>query len=267
MPFFNYHSKRIFANSSGKGKTIVLLHGFTESSEIWKRMTTGLSENFKVIVIDLPGHGESDCVEKVHDMELQADVVHAVLSALKVRKCLMIGHSMGGYVTLAFAREHPEMLGGFGLFHSHVFADSHEEKENRDRAIELVKNDKTGFITRFIPGLFPPEVQRKFAKEIRELVRQAGKMPKEGIIAAQAGMKVRKDQTALLRTTRLPVLFILGLKDIRVPVDKIRNMIFLPVRSEALILRDVGHMGYIEAPGETLEAIRGFAGKVLLKTK
>jgi len=258
-----FQDKKIFYRVSGKGKTIVLLHGFPETSGIWKNFTQHLSKDFRVIAIDLPGHGKSDCFGKVHTMEFMAGMVRDVLKQEKIRKCLLVGHSMGGYVALAFAEKYPEMLKGLGLFHSHPYADSQEERKNRDRTIDLVNRNRFAFITRFIPELFAEEVRQKFGKQIRELADEAGKMPKEGVVAALEGMKVRNDQRELLRTTSLPVLFIFGLKDPRTPPARICEMILLPARSEVLLLRDVAHMGYLEAPGQTLEMVRGFARKVL----
>jgi pimeloyl-ACP methyl ester carboxylesterase len=261
MPYIIFKKKRIFYKDSGQGQTIVFLHGFTESQKIWKHFTKVLSDEFRVITIDLPGHGSSECIAEVHTMELQAEVVHTVLKSTGVTKCIMIGHSMGGYVTLAYARKYPKKLKGICIFHSHCFADSPDDREIRNRTIELVRNDKFGFITKFIPGLFPQEVHEKFAKKIANLVKDAEKMPKEGVIAALEGMRIRNDQTSFLATTKLPVLFILGLKDSKATIPRLWEMISLPAHSESLILRDVGHMGYIESPKVTLNAIRQFARK------
>jgi pimeloyl-ACP methyl ester carboxylesterase len=261
MPNISFNGKRIFYTDSGQGKPIVFLHGFTESHKIWKHFVKALSNEFRIITIDLPGHGKSECVAEVHTMELQADVVHTILKKAGIRRCIMTGHSMGGYLTLAYARKYPKKLKGICIFHSHCFADSAEDRENRDRTIEVVNNDKFGFLTNFIANLFPEEVRKEFSNEINILVKDAEKMPKEGIIAALEGMKIRSDQTSLLANTELPVLFILGLKDSKSPISKLWEMISLPVHSESLILRDVGHMGYIESPDETLQAVRYFSRK------
>jgi pimeloyl-ACP methyl ester carboxylesterase len=175
----------------------------------------------------------------------------------------MVGHSMGGYVTLAFAQKYPDLLRGFCLFHSQCFADNTAEQENRNRTIAIVNQDKFSYVAQFIPSLFPTEVHKKFSKLIERLIQRASKMDKEGVAAALEGMKIRKDQTELLKKTQLPVLFILGLKDSRVPAARIWDMISLPAVSETLLLRECGHMGYIEAPEITLEAIVGFARKIL----
>lgn len=264
MSYTEFKEKRIYFEDSGEGQTIVLLHGFTESLNIWKQFVMSLSKEFRIITIDLPGHGKSDCLAEVHSMELLAAVVHDVLANLNVRQCVMVGHSMGGYTTLEFAAKYPDMLKGICIFHSHCFADSQEDKENRNRTIQFVRQDKFSFIIQFIAGLFPAEVQEIFSREIEELIGEAENMSKEAVIAALEGMKNRADHSALLHSTNLPVLFILGLKDTKAPVSRYWEMISLPVHSESLILREVGHMGYIESPEETLQAIRHFALRLFL---
>ena len=263
MSAIKFQKKNINYTDEGAGKVIVLLHGFTESLKIWTGFATQLSKKYRVITIDLPGHGKSDCIATVHTMDLMADVVYAVLKKLKVGKCLMVGHSMGGYVTLSFLAKYPKMLKGFSLFHSHCFPDTTAEQENRNRTIAIVNQDKFSYVAQFIPSLFPVAVHKKFSKQIERLIQRASKMEKEGVTAALEGMKVRKDQSELLKNTTLPVLFILGQKDSRAPVARLWEMIAMPAVSEVLLLRECGHMGYIEAPEETLEAIVGFARKVL----
>ena len=263
MKNITFNEKKIYYAESGKGKTIVLLHGFAETSKIWDSFRDDLSESYRVIVIDLAGHGKSEVLEPIHTMELQAEVVFEVLKQRKVKNCLMIGHSMGGYVTLAFASKYPEMLKGIGLFHSHSYPDSPVERTNRGRIIKIINQDKFGFLAGFFPSLFPVGSRKKFAKEIKTLIQRAKEIPKEGIIAAQEGMKIRKNQSAVLKSIQVPVLFILGLKDSKSPIDRLWKMVSLPRHSECLILRDVGHMGYIEVPEETLSTIKGFAKRAL----
>lgn len=263
MLTLKFRKKNIAYTDDGKGKAIVLLHGFTESSRIWSEYVRDLSDKFRVITIDLPGHGKSARIADVHTMELMADVVRAVLRKARVGKCILIGHSMGGYVTLAFADRYPELLRGFGLFHSHCFADTPEDAQNRTRTIGLVQKDKFRFVAQFIPGLFPAEVHKTFAKQIEKLIQRASKMESESVIAALEGMKIRKDQTELLKNTDLPVLFILGLKDLKAPLTRLWEMISLPGRSQILLLKNCGHMGYIEAPSEGLGAIKSFARNYL----
>lgn len=262
MPYITFKKKEIHYTDHGKGDPIVFLHGFTEDLRIWKQFSARLSKNYQVVCIDLPGHGKSECLSDTHTMEIIADTVSAVIKYLKLKKCLLIGHSMGGYVTLAFAAKYSHLLQGFGLFHSHCFADSDVDKRNRSRTIEVVKKDRFGFLSSFIPGLFPEESRETFLKEIEFLIWCAREIPREGIVASLKGMQERIDQTDLLKSTKLPVLFILGLKDSKAPAARLWEMITLPAVSECLILRDCGHMGYIEAPEITLKAVKNFARRV-----
>ncbi len=263
MAFIRFQKKNISYTDEGKGKTIVLLHGFTESSKIWTKFAADLSKRYRVVTIDLPGHGKSDCLADVHTMELMADAVMAVLKKLRTGRCLMTGHSLGGYVTLSFAAKYPRKLNALCLFHSHCFPDSDEERATRDRTVKLVERDRFGYVAQFIPGLFPPEVHKKLSEPIRKMIRRAAKMENQAIIAALLGMKDRPDTSETLRNAGIPVLFIIGQKDVRAPLSRLGEMIALPAVSELLLLRDCGHMGYLEAPELTFNALAGFAGRYL----
>jgi pimeloyl-ACP methyl ester carboxylesterase len=263
MAFIKFQKKNISYTDQGKGKTIVLLHGFTESSKIWTWFESELANYYRVVTIDLPGHGKSDCLADVHTMELMADAVMAVLKQLRTGRCLMTGHSLGGYVALAFTAKYPEKLKALCLFHSHCFPDTDSERETRDRTIKLVERDRFGYVAQFIPGLFPPEVHKKLSEPIRKMIRRAAKMENQAIIAALRGMKERPDASEVLRNAMVPVLFIIGQKDTRAPLSRLSEMIALPAVSELLLLRDCGHMGYLEAPELTFNALAGFAGRYL----
>ncbi len=257
-----YQGRTIHFRDEGKGNPIVLLHGFLESIEIWNEFSYWLSNDFRVISIDLPGFGKTDRFGEVHSMELMADCVYSVLKQQQIKTCLMIGHSMGGYATLAFAEKYSNHLKGFGLFHSNAIADTKEAKLNRSRAIEVIKWNHVNFIKEFIPDLFAPENVKKFYSEIELLKERAGMVGQKSIIAAMEGMKVRTDKLNLLRITELPVLFIIGKQDIRVPLETIMQQASLPSHSETLVLKDVGHMGFIEAREKICQTIRYFGLKI-----
>lgn len=261
MKYIEIRGKKISFTDKGEGPCLVLLHGFTESSGIWKQFIRRLSGRFRVVAVDLPGFGKSDCLAEVHSMELMAGVVKKVLQALDVKQCVMAGHSMGGYVTLAFARLYPRMLKGICIFHAHPFADTEEGRKLRERAIEVIRADKFSFILQFIPSLFPDETHEKYRKQIDNLIQEASKLSKEAILAAMIGMKKRQDSVETLKYLKIPVLFILGMKDTRIPVDRAGEMILLPKHSESLILQDVAHMGFYEAPDVTHRAVGDFAAR------
>jgi pimeloyl-ACP methyl ester carboxylesterase len=193
-----------------------------------------------------------------------ADSVKAVLDYLKINNCIMLGHSMGGYTTLAFADKYPALLKGFGLFHSSALADTPEAKENRNNIIKIVKQDNIKFVRQFITSLFAPENVKIYEKDIRQQQHVAIKMSKQDIIAAIRGMAKRKSTLEVLIKSKVPVLFIIGKKDPRIPYDKVLAQATLPKHSEILMLDNVGHMGYLEAQNETLKTIKCFAEKIFL---
>ncbi|OQX78877.1 MAG: hypothetical protein B6D64_05690 [Bacteroidetes bacterium 4484_276] len=261
METIKFKTHRVSYKDEGNEKAIVLLHGFMESLHIWDDFTDVLSKSFRVVRVDLPGHGGTPVMGEVHTMALMAEVVKTVLDALKIDKCVMVGHSMGGYVALEFAKQFPDLLAGFCLFHSHAAADNAEAKENRRRTINIVKLNRAGFIQQFIPELFAKSNVEKFAGEIQNLQNQSANT--SGIIAALQGMKERAGNLGLLINTKLPVLFIAGKDDSRIPIQNIMAQAILPSHSEMLILGGVGHIGFVEAKKETLGMIEGFVKRVL----
>ena len=189
---------------------------------------------------------------------MMARAVNQVLKHLGIRQCKLIGHSMGGYVCMEFAWLYPRKVAGLCLFHSHAAADSPEAKVNRNRTIKIVQENKQGFVVNFIPGLFAPGNINKFSGKIAELSRQAAQTSKEGVIAALEGMKIRQDRLDVLAEIGVPVLFIAGKQDTKIPLSEVLRQAALPAHSEVLILNDVGHMGFIEAGEKTYKAIRKF---------
>jgi pimeloyl-ACP methyl ester carboxylesterase len=259
--FMAIEGHRIHYCREGNGPAILLLHGFLESLEIWDDFASSLSKEFTVVRIDLPGHGKSNNFSEVHTMDFMAGCAKAVLDHLGISDCLLAGHSMGGYISLAFAENYPGIAKGVVLFHSQAESDSDEARENRRRTINIVKMNRSGFIRQFIPELFDPRNIYKFALQIENLIRIASEVNDEGIIAALEGMKERKGRLGLLSSIDIPVLFILGKQDSRIPYDKVIAQAIIPEHSEILLLENVGHMGFIEAPEKTLQALRHFALK------
>ncbi|MEI6122205.1 MAG: alpha/beta hydrolase [Bacteroidota bacterium] len=256
--YINFRGKKIHYTADGKGEAIVLVHGFTESLAIWNEFSKRLSENYQVVCIDLPGHGLSDCVAEIHTMELMAECVVTILESLKINKSVIVGHSMGGYVSLAFAEKFSEMLKGLCLFHSSAYADNSEVKQNRYRTNEVIKEHHQNFLSSFIPSLFAPKNQEKYASEIAALVDSSKKMSADGVIACNCGMAKRSDRCHVLKNLKIPVLFIAGKLDSRIPFDKVLEQIAMPNDTVALLLGDIAHMGYIEAKEKTYYAVKTF---------
>lgn len=243
----------------GSGEVLILLHGFTESLKIWYDFKDKLARNFRVVLIDLPGHGKSSILDEVHSMEMMADSIKAVADHLHISSAVLVGHSMGGYVSLAFARKYTSMLKGMGLFHSTSLADSDENKEARERAIDAIKNNHGRFLLNFIPDLFAPETREIFKSEIQVLVDEAINMDPKALIAAQLGMRNRTSTLDVLINAPFPVMFIAGQKDSRVPFENIWVQMALTETAYSLILRNAGHMGFIESKEKTLDFVENFA--------
>ena len=197
----------------GKGTAVVLLHGYLENQGMWQEFIPELSKKNRVITIDLLGHGQTECLGYIHSMEDNADAVHQVLSELRIRKAVLTGHSMGGYVALAFAELYPEIVKGLVLVNSTSRADSEERKVNRDRAIKAVKKDYTSFVRLSIGNLFSENNREKLADAIEKVKTEALKTPLQGIVATLEGMKIRKDREVLLHFSPYPILLVLGKKD------------------------------------------------------
>lgn len=254
--------KKIRYSIEGTGMPIVLLHGFIERIEIWETMSQVLSKTNQVVCIELPGHGESEVIDDVQTMEKMANHIHVLISQLELKNYVMIGHSMGGYIALAYAEQYEQELAGVGLFHSNATADSEEKKRGRERSVEIIQQDKGGFIFNFIPNLFAEINQLSLANEIQFLQHGAKNMTKEALVACMRGMALRTDKIVFLFSTPLPVMFILGKEDSHSPVNEVMAQTLLPKHSEVLILSDCGHMGYLEKPSETTQFIQSFASHV-----
>ena len=256
MKQINYKNINITYSETGKGTAVVLLHGFLENSSMWDFFAAEYSKKYRVITIDLLGHGQTGCLGYVHTMEDMADAVQAVLTHLRIRKAIFMGHSMGGYVALAFAELYGDMVKGLVLQNSSSRADSDERKANRDRAVIAVKKDAACFVSMSIANLFSEENREKFATEIEALKAQAIKTPLQGIVAALEGMKVRKDREVVLHFAPYPGLLVLGLKDQSLVYKEHADQI--EGTAVKLITYPYGHMSHIESREPLLKETLAF---------
>ena len=258
--FTTYKNIRIQFSDQGKGTAIVLLHGFLENSKMWQNLAPVLSEKHRVICIDLLGHGKTDSLGYVHTMEEMADAVYHVVHELKLRKIVLVGHSMGGYVALAFANLHPEMVKGLVLMNSTAKADSNERKANRDRAILAVKRNYIAAISMSIANLFSEENRKKLTTEIDWARNEALQTPLQGIVAAQEGMKIRDDHEMLLHTSTYPKLLILGKKDPVLNYEE--NKTQVDDTEVDLVTFEDGHMSHFENKEELENVLLTFLKKI-----
>jgi pimeloyl-ACP methyl ester carboxylesterase len=257
---FTYKNITVNYSDTGKGTAVVLLHGFLENSSMWNPFVAELVTKYRVITIDLLGHGRTQPLGYVQTMEDNADMVHAVLSELRIRKCVLAGHSMGGYVALAFAELYPEAVKAIMLINSTSKADNEERQANRDRAIKTVKKDYASFIRLSISNLFSEDNRERLSDKIELVRKEALTTPLQGIVASLEGMKTRKDREVLLHFAPYPILLVLGIKDpvlnYQENVGQIEN-----TKTELITFPD-GHMSPIENCDALLDVMKRFLKKL-----
>lgn len=241
----------------GEGLPLIFLHGFNENSSVWDLMIPNVSKHHQCIVIDLPGFGKSPLPANL-TIKYMADAVHRIIEEQKIYKPIVIGHSMGGYVSLELVHNYPELLKGVGLFHSTAIADSDEKKDNRLKTIEFLdKNPVEAFFKVFIPGLFAPQnLKSELLKLTENVVKQTHK---ESVIAGTKAMLERADRTDVLKNSKIPWLFIGGQYDQLIPMEQISLQTSYCNKAMIEILINSGHIGMIEEPDKSSEIILNFA--------
>jgi pimeloyl-ACP methyl ester carboxylesterase len=253
-----YEQRKTSDTESADAPALVLLHGLCEDSYIWHEFIQELPDTWQIVLIDLPGFGASEVVTG-WTMEYAARAVAAVLDTLDIKKCVLIGHSLGGYVAAAFAELFAERLLGVGFFHSHPFADTDERKKGREKAMEFVeKNGSVLYIKQLIPSLFARLFVSSNQFLIDSLILRAVQFPAQGIIEAQRAMIVRADRSAVLAALNCPVLFIIGKQDTVIPYEVSLAQTHLPKVASIHILPKVAHMGMFRAKNETVKMVRDF---------
>jgi len=251
-----YKGINIFYTDHGHGTPVVLLHGFLENATMWDAFLPELSKKNRVICIDLPGHGKTGCLGYIHTMELMAETVKAVLTHLKIHKSIMIGHSMGGYVALAYAEKYTKEILGLCLMNSTASEDSDERKINRDRAIAAVKQNHKAFVRIAIVNLFRPKNRRIFTKQINLIKEEALKCPSKVLFAALEGMKTRINRVHLFRESHFKKLMIISKKDPVLDFDSLLNQ---TINSNINIAEfPDGHMSHVENESLFLQRIKHF---------
>jgi pimeloyl-ACP methyl ester carboxylesterase len=252
---------KVSYSEQGKGRVIVLLHGFLGSSKIWEETAKVLSKKFRVIAIDLLGHGETPCIGYYHPMELLAQSVKSVLDSIGVRRYVMVGHSMGGYAALAFAELFPDNISGLCLFNSTSYADSEDKKKDRERVIRLVKKEHKHYVAEVVSSLFAPDNLSRLSKEVNKAKHIAEHVNRQSIINSLEGMKERKSRDLILKFAEYPILFVVGKKDSAINYETMYPQFALCKFPEVLMLDDCGHMAMYEANKESTKTIMRFANR------
>ena len=243
-------------------KTIVLLHGYLENMLVWEEFVPLLYKELRVITLDIPGHGISEVKGEIHSMDYLADTIALALDKLDIDRATIVGHSMGGYIALAFAERHADRLDGVVLLHSTPYADSDEKRKNRQREISLIKSGKKELLAHSAPEAgFAVENRKRFRTEIEDLQQTVYLTEDGGIIALLNGMIERKAQSEMLHALGKPILFVLGRKDGYIVPEIAEKMVAEHPEANVVWLENSGHMGFIEEPAACAKALLDFVAQ------
>lgn len=252
-----------YVDSTDGERCIVFIHGYLETADVWEPLMEHLKHKFRVIAFDIPGHGISETRHEVNTMEYVADTLHDLLVQTGVKKCTLIGHSMGGYVALAFAKKYNDMTAGLILLHSTPDPDTDEKRGNREREIKIIESGRKELLAKTNPGKgFAAVNRKKFAEEINDLGMGVIETDDDGITALLKGMAAREDMSGFLKEIKQPVMMIFGEQDEYMPAEYTKELAERYPEATTVMLENSGHMGFIEQEKDVLNAIETFMEKV-----
>jgi 3-oxoadipate enol-lactonase len=241
----------------GEGPPVVLLHGFAMSSLVWRELIPLLGEDYRWLVPDLRGHGQSDVPDGPYSMEAMADDIAGFLDSLGIERTVLLGHSMGGFVTAAFVERHPHRLAGFGLIHSTPGAEDEVTKERRlEKLRELGYGELVPYAASLASKLLQPAQLITLLKDWKLVMETADEFHLHGAIHAVEGIAARKDRTRVLAEAQVPVLVINGAIDPIILPERPPHMIAASIT--AITLEGIGHLVMLQAPERLAQAILDF---------
>jgi pimeloyl-ACP methyl ester carboxylesterase len=265
---FQYFQKKITYRVIGKGIPVLLIHGFGEDSHIWDKQIAHLQDHCLLVVPDLPGTGLSEIIrpadlskenESPISMNDYAALLATILKEENISNCIIFGHSMGGYITLAFEEMYPELSLRFGLVHSSALADSEEKKGNRLKGIEMMELYGAGpFLKNTIPNLFSAGFKKEHPETVALLVEAAPVFNTQACQQYYQAMMFRPDRTSILKGNPKPILFVIGTEDVAATLTDLLPQIKLPAHPQVHILEGVGHMGMWEATEQVNQFLLDF---------
>lgn len=233
--------------------TIVLIHGHGVDASIWDAVYDDLASEYNVVKPDLSAQSSHETIDAY------AEELASLLQSAQIQSCVLIGHSMGGYIVLAFAEQHPELVSGLVLLNSTAFADDEAKKQSRQKTAESLEEQGSGpFIEQTVPKMFGEDFKKSHSGEIAQFVDRFSKLPAKALSAGMKAMASRPDRTHVLKNASFPVLIIAGQQDQLVPYAKSQELIAAVPNAKTVVLEKAGHLGVIESPDEVLKAVRDF---------
>ncbi len=241
----------------GAGKPVILLHGFCGSKEYWSKVIPYLRESYRVIAVDLRGHGETDTTKVGYGIHEMAEDLYEFFIDHDLKDAYVFGHSMGGYITLDFVEHHADLVKGYGLIHSTALPDSPEAKKKRSSGVSTVEEQGVAlFIEDLIPKLLSKETRENEQEMLKTLFDIGIETRPKGIIGALKAMKNREDKNFVLNRTDIPALLVAGAKDEVVPIEKVFTVSGEHITQ--VVIEKAGHMGIFETPEQVSTAISAF---------
>lgn len=238
----------------GQGEPLVLIHAFPTDQQLWQPQQNGLENYFHVITLDLWGFGQSTATTgQTVTMADYADEVKALLDQLHIKKAIIGGESMGGYVALAFLQKYPDHINGLILSGTQSIADNQEMQTKREAsARDVLEHGTSQFINNFMPKALSPKASEQtklFLKNI--LTTQTA----TGLASALRGMAKREDTSQILANTTLPILIMAGEQDTLISPQQSYNMQALAKNSRLVIIANAGHLANLEQPEQWSHAV------------
>ena len=238
----------------GKGTPLVLLHGFPLDHHLWDEVVPLLEDTFDLIIPDLRGFGESSMGDSPDDLDTYASDIAGLLDYLGIQQAAIAGHSMGGYIALAFVRLYPERVRGLGLVASQVLADTPERREGRYKSAADVAENGIGSVVDTMTTKFTPDERLQvYAHQSMERQQPAA------YTRALRAMAERRDSTPLLSTFNFPVVIVHGDADALVPIDRAREVKEALPQAHLVEIRGAGHMPMMEDREKTAQALKHLA--------
>jgi pimeloyl-ACP methyl ester carboxylesterase len=260
---YTFNNCRIHYKLVGDGNCIVLIHGYLENLNIWDGFADQLSKHYQVLILDLPQNGKSECNEEVNSIERMAESVNAILIYLNIKKAVIMGHSMGGYVALAFAELFSSSVEGLCLINSSPNADSNEKKRSRLEDISLVmKGEKHIIIEKGVPLRFANKNLSKYKREVEWTKDIALTTSDSGVISSLKAMATRNDRNHVIEHSIFPTIMIFGALDNLIPLNLVNELANRHKKTRIVILNNSGHMSFIEEKDQTVSAIKSFLAEV-----
>jgi pimeloyl-ACP methyl ester carboxylesterase len=245
---------------------VVLVHGFAESGSIWRQTAEGLSDICRTAVPDLPGCGMSSQVSGdglPTSLEDMADGLARMLDDIGMNACTIVGHSMGGYIALAFAERYPNRLSGLVLFHSTAMPDSQAKREQRQRSIGFMeKHGVEPFLREAIPSLYSPDFQALHPDVVADHLGETLRWATPTLLIGQyRAMMARPDRMHIFQDSRRPSMLIAGALDKAIPLEESLRHGPPPPNDSLLVWDDIAHMGMRECPQRSLTCLRDFLSR------